>query len=163
MITAVDTNILLDVLIPNSDYCQASKQMLDRAWQHGSLVVCEVVYAELAAQFRNQVKLDTFLQDTGIRLSHLTVESLNLAGLKWSEYSRKRPKTLQCPECGTRLSSQCPNCGKIPTPRQHILADFLIGAHALLQSHRLLTRDRGYYKTYFPELALWQEQSTSER
>ncbi|MBN2124195.1 MAG: hypothetical protein JW821_07875 [Deltaproteobacteria bacterium] len=38
--------------------------------------------------------------------------------------------------------------------RDRIVADFLIGAHALLKADRLPTRDRGFYKDYFKNLVI---------
>jgi predicted nucleic acid-binding protein len=34
------------------------------------------------------------------------------------------------------------------------VADFLVGAHALLQCHGLITRDAGFFRDYFKGLKL---------
>lgn len=80
MITAVDTNILLDILIPDAPHGEASKLWLDEANEQGALIVSEVVYAELASQFNSQDELDSFLEDTAIRLTPSTREALYEAG-----------------------------------------------------------------------------------
>jgi len=61
MITAVDTNILLDVLIPAAPAGETSQRLLEIALQRGSLVISEIVYAELAAHFSISKELDNFL------------------------------------------------------------------------------------------------------
>ena len=55
MMTAVDTNILLDVLIPDAPFGAASQQSLDTALQQGTLVLNEVVYTQVCASFGDDV------------------------------------------------------------------------------------------------------------
>ena len=45
MILAVDTNILLDILIPNTAYLQSSLSCLLSIGQDDELTICEAVYA----------------------------------------------------------------------------------------------------------------------
>jgi len=153
MITAVDTNILFDVLIPDAPHGDQSERALAEALRAGAVVISDPVYAELAVHFPEQDKLDRFLADTGLRLEASKADALHRAGRAWSEYVRRRP-ALACPQCGATQDLHCDKCGASVQPRQHVVADFIIGAHALTQADRLLTRDRGYYATYFPELKL---------
>ena len=41
MITAVDTNIILDILIPDEPFRESSKNLLDLQISKGKLVLCE--------------------------------------------------------------------------------------------------------------------------
>ncbi|MFQ6026863.1 MAG: type II toxin-antitoxin system VapC family toxin [Dehalococcoidia bacterium] len=154
MITALDTNVLLDILIPGAPHAAQSKALLDEAHQAGAMVINEVVYADLASQFPSQDSLDEFLERTGIRLEPSQREALYAAAEAWQIYLSRRGPALQCAQCGQPQSMTCTSCGNPIQFRQHVLPDFLIGGHAAKQGDQLLTRDRGYYHTYFPDLVL---------
>jgi predicted nucleic acid-binding protein len=130
MITAVDTNILLDILVPNEQFYQASGDALEEAAGEGSIVVSDIVYAELCIHFEIQRECDAFLESNEIRVQGLTGEAHFLASRAWRTYRQQGGK------------------------RTRILADFLIGAHAQKQATCLLSRDRGFYRKLFPSLDL---------
>ena len=153
MITAIDTNILLDILIPGEPFAPGSQALLEHHLERGALIVCEAVYAELASHFPSEKVLETFFADTGIQLAPSNEATLYLAGSKWTEYARKTARNKwTCNRCGNTFATQCPRCGASVTKRLHVLSDFLIGAHALRQADCLLSRDFGIYKTHFKTL-----------
>lgn len=154
MITAVDTNVLLDLLVPGSPKGEPSERALTQALQAGTVIICELVYAELAARFPTQSGLDAFLTDTSLRLQPSNTAALHQGGRAWLTYTRQRSVQLACPACGTTQDVHCTLCGGSIRARQAVIADFLIAAHAQVHADRLLTRDRRYYATYFPRLRL---------
>ena len=130
MITAVDTNILLDLWLGDEKFVESSREALESAAEAGSLVINSVVYAELCAHFSRKIDCDLFLRDADIALQPLADEACFLASRIWLQYRKQGG------------------------PRTRILPDFLIGAHAQTQATRLLSRDAGFFRKQFPQLRL---------
>jgi len=128
LITAVDTNVLLDVLNFASPHHALSREWLRAAFNDGAVLVCDIVYAELVPAFGNRTALDGALGEIGATPSPIDTTIAHEAGLRWMRYRQAGG------------------------PRTRIVADFLIGAHALAAADSFLTRDRGFYASYFPEL-----------
>jgi predicted nucleic acid-binding protein len=153
-ITAVDTCVLLDILIPNQRFIDNSLKKIINAANEGIVIVCDLVFAELSSQFNTINVLNKFLMETHLNISTVTQESLFYAGKLWSSYKEDRNKKYYCPSCGSNVKTKCDNCQyDIESPRR-LLNDFIIGAHATKQASGLLTRDRGFYRHYFKDLTI---------
>ena len=135
----VDTTIFIDIL--KDEYPQTQEKFYHALEAGAALITSVVTVAELMPQFRgNRRELLTFLGDHRVTVRDLDLESALIASDRWIKYLRKR------------MIRHCPSCNAPVPGRDQILADFLIGGFALTHCDRLLTRDRGIYRTYFSDL-----------
>lgn len=130
MITAVDTNVLLDVFTADPRFGPASRSAVRQCLAEGSLVACDVVWAEVAAAFNDPTAAADALDGLEVQYDGVDRDTALAAGLAWRRYRTKG---------GTR---------------RRIVPDLIIGAHAAARAERLLTRDRGFYRSSFARLTI---------
>lgn len=128
--TLVDSNVLLDILTADPTWAEWSSAALTGAFDRGSVLVNPIVYAEVSIGFDRIEDLEDALPPNHFIREALPWPAGFIAGKACVQYRRRG--------------------GARQTP----LPDFYIGAHAAVEGHRLLTRDRGRYATYFPTVEL---------
>ena len=126
--TLVDTNVLLDVVEMRPQWFEWSSRMLLDARRNGEVVLNPVVYAEASLPYESESAFLKFVDDAGFFKEDLPWACGFLAAKAYMRYRER----------GGEKNSTLP--------------DFFIGAHAHVKSYRLLTRDVGRFRTYFPEL-----------
>jgi len=127
---AVDSSVLIDILIGDDAFAEASEACVGDALASDEVVVCEAVVAEVQAMLDTTVSLIDLLSPLGIRYLPLGEAAAMRAG-----HMNKRFRIR-----GGR--------------RERVVADFLVGAHAMLQCSALITRDDGFFRDYFKGLKL---------
>ena len=128
MRTLVDTNVILDVITEDPRWRGWSSSALREAAERSRLAINPIIFAEVSMKFDRIEDADRVLVDFERRL--LPYEAGFLAGKAFLAYRRRG---------GAKRS---------PMP------DFYVGAHAVVESMRLLTRDPVRYRTYFPALEI---------
>ena len=126
----VDANVLLDLVTAPNAWSDWSRTELRRAAAAGPLLANDVVFTEVSIGFHRVEDVQDVFTEAQVELAAMPRPALFRAGKAFQEYRRRG---------GTRTGA---------------LPDFLIGAHAEVVGLRLLTRDGGRYRSYFPTVAL---------
>lgn len=128
--TLVDTNILIDVLGPGDVMSEWSSSALTTYRERGALVINTVVWSELAPLAASEATLERATEQLGCDREMIPWRAAYLAGAVHIRYRRSGGA------------------------RDRTLPDFLIGAHAQIAGHRILTRDAGNFRRYFPDVEI---------
>jgi predicted nucleic acid-binding protein len=136
LITAIDTNIVSALWSKQLPELNLANR-LSEAKSQGALMISPVVYAELLAHPKaDETFVNTFLEFTGVTIDFRMGADVWLdAGKRYAQYASQRRKSG-------------------PGHPRRLLADFVIGSHALLQADRLMSLDAGRYRRYYPDLKL---------
>ncbi len=136
MAHALDTNVIIDVIAGSSEVAKQAAGALREQGSRAALVISPVVYSELYAHPGwGKAEIDEFLRSTAISIDwSMNPEVWEIAGSAFSTYAHRRRQQRD------------------GFPRR-LLADFIVGAHATGVGS-LITSDREFYATNFPELAL---------
>jgi predicted nucleic acid-binding protein len=134
-----DTTILIDIL--KDEFIDFQDKLYLALEREENLLAPSVVYAELLPQFKGNARLlDEFISEHKIEITPLDTISAAAAARSWMKYLKRKEK-VKCPQCGHQM-----------VYRAHFLSDFFIGGFASTKCDAILTRDRGIYKKYFPDL-----------
>lgn len=128
--TLVDTNVIADILMPDSEWQTWSIDRIDECRRRDTLATNDIVFAELSARLSSEADVQTVLKNLGIAFERIPTAALFAAGQAYRKYRAAGGS------------------------RSNVQPDFFIGAHAQVTQSPILTRDARPYRTYFPDVVL---------
>jgi predicted nucleic acid-binding protein len=126
----VDSSVVLDIFLDDPQWADWSETTLLRLDGIYALYINPIIYAEVSVGFERIEELEVAILGCGFRMIEIPKEALFLAGKAFVKYRKRR---------GSKTA---------------LLPDFFIGAHAAVESIKLVTRDTTRIKTYFPTVQL---------
>ena len=133
----LDSNVLQALMNPQHSFHISALELFEREQKLSSaMTICPVVYTEAHSfsMFEAELYLD-FLAEADISIDwQIPERTWTLAGLAQTEYHKRRRRA--------GISE-----------RRRLIADFVIGAHAVARDATLLSFDKGY-RISFPTLEL---------
>ncbi|TIU25220.1 MAG: type II toxin-antitoxin system VapC family toxin [Mesorhizobium sp.] len=130
MATLVDTNVLIDVAVRDPVWLKWSRPKIETARKQGSLIINQIIYAEFSMRYETIEDVDDVLPEDEYRREGLPFEAAFAASRAFLIYRRQGG------------------------PREKVMPDFLIGAHAVIRGYPILTRDPAGFRNYFPDVEL---------
>jgi len=127
----VDSNVILDVFTKDKVWFESSSKLLAELAEDNELAINPIIYSEVSIRFSRIETLEESLPSSMFKRLAIPWEAAFLAGKCFLQYKKRD--------------------GKKTSP----LPDFIIGAHAAIEGHGLLTRDINRYRTYFPKVKLF--------
>ena len=142
MTTAIDSNVLIALWDQDDTLNGQAIRALKLAEERGDMVIAAPAYVEIRTPSdRDEAFVERFLLRTGISVDwRLEEEIWREAAKACHEYARRRADKQS----------------KLP---RRIAGDFVIGAHAMVRGHSLLTLDRRTFRISFPSLRFAPESS----
>ena len=137
MKVALDTNVLQALLQANHPHQESAIKLIKQLQPNKNFLLCPVVYSEAQGipNFSTEI-FNAFLEDLNVEIDWALPQNMwQLAGQAHLAYHQRRRKQGL-------------------TEPKLVLADFLIGAHALVRNVALLTFDSKGYRVAFPNLEL---------
>lgn len=125
---ATDSSVLIDLIGGAGAESLTAAEAVRQALHAGPVVLCEVALAELCTSLKGGSEVLQHLEDVGIAYSAMVPKAALRAGEMQRRYRQRGGN------------------------RSRTVADFLIGAHAMMQCDALITRDAGFYRDYFKGL-----------